>query len=82
MGGFDVRALLISLGRMLVAALVMGEIVWLVTRPIGSDHGAAAIVRVVAGAVVGVASYVGALVLLGAPELSSVMARVRRAFKS
>jgi putative peptidoglycan lipid II flippase len=81
-GGLDLRALLISLGRMLLAAVVMGEIVWLATRPIGSDHGAAAIARVVTGAVVGVATYVGVLVVLGAPELSSVMARVRRAFKS
>jgi putative peptidoglycan lipid II flippase len=81
-GGLDLRALLTSLGRMVVAAIVMGEIVWLATRPIGSDRGTAAIARVVVGAVVGVVSYVGALAFLRAPELSSVIARVRRARNS
>jgi putative peptidoglycan lipid II flippase len=81
-GGLDLRALLTSLGRMVGAAIVMGEIVWLATRPIGSDRGTAAIARVVVGAVVGVVSYVGALAFLRAPELSSVIARVRRARNS
>jgi putative peptidoglycan lipid II flippase len=78
MGGFDIRALLISLGRMVLAALVMGEVVWLVTRPIGSDQGAGAVGRVVAGTVAGVVVYVSMLVVLRAPELSALTARVRR----
>lgn len=81
-GGLDLRPLLMSLGRMLFAALVMGEVVWLATRPIGSDHGAAAILRVSAGTVIGVASYLGVLAFLGAPELSSVLTRLRRASRS
>ena len=82
MGGLDLRPLLVSLGRMVVAAVVMGELVWLATRPIGGDSGVGALARVIIGTILGVACYVGVLAFLGAPELSSLRERVGRAIKS
>jgi len=76
--GFPLRSLFAALGRMLLAAVVMAEVVWFVARAVGGNDGTGAIVRVLAGAASGAAIYVGMLVLLGAPELSALRERFTR----
>src|SRR5262249_34158306 len=76
MGGFPARATLLGLWRPLLASVIMGEVVWLLTRPIGGDTGAGALVRLLAGTVVGVFVYVGLLALQGAPELTMLRGAV------
>ncbi len=67
-----------SLARMVVAAALMGEAVWIVARSLGGNTGGGALVRLVAGAVVGVAVYAGLLALMGAPELDALRRRLPR----
>jgi putative peptidoglycan lipid II flippase len=74
--GFAVRPLLSSLGRMLLASILMAEAVWLVTQPVGGNAGIDAVVRLAVGSVVGVAVYLGVLVLLRAPELDAARRRL------
>jgi putative peptidoglycan lipid II flippase len=78
--GFPVRDVLASLARMLLAGVVMAEAVWFVARAVGSNTGAGAVVRVLCGVVVGAVVYVTVLLVLRAPELSSLARRfvVRR----
>ena len=47
--GFALRPIFASLGRMLLASLLMAEVVWLVGRAVGGNSGVGAVVRVVAG---------------------------------
>jgi putative peptidoglycan lipid II flippase len=61
--GFALRPLYASFWRSVLAAVLMAEAVWLVTRMVGSDVGAGAWVRVVVGVLVGLAVYVGVLAL-------------------
>jgi putative peptidoglycan lipid II flippase len=75
--GFAVRPLLSSIGRMLLASVLMAEAVWLATQQVGGNAGVDAVVRLVVGAVVGAAVYLGALVLLQAPELDAIRRRLR-----
>lgn len=70
--GFPLAHLLASLSRMLLAAGVMGAIVWLSLRPFGNDDGLRAIAKVTIGSFVGIVVYVGALTLLRAPEVSGL----------
>ncbi len=74
--GFAVRPLLASIARMLLAAVLMAEAVWLVTQPIGGNAGIDAVVRIVVGAAVGSVVYVGVLWLLRAPELEMIRRRL------
>ena len=76
--GFPVRAVLTALARMTLAAALMGEAVWLVSRSVGGNAGADALVRVVVGTVVGVIVYTGVLVLLDAPEVRWARERLSR----
>ena len=50
---------------MAVAAALMGESVWFVTREIGGNTGADAVLRVGVGTFVGIAVYGGLLVATG-----------------
>jgi putative peptidoglycan lipid II flippase len=75
--GFAVRPLLASIGRMLLAALLMAEAVWLATQQVGGNAGIDAVVRIAVGTMVGSAIYLGVLVLLKAPELDAVRRRLR-----
>ena len=61
---------------MLLAAAVMGEVVWLVARAIGSNSGTGAASRLVVAGLCGIAVYLGLLVALGAPELAAVRDRL------
>jgi putative peptidoglycan lipid II flippase len=77
--GFELRPLFTSLWRMLLAAVVMAEVVWMVARVVGANAGTGALLRCVAGAIVGVAVYGGVLLVLRAPELEMLLGRfVRR----
>jgi putative peptidoglycan lipid II flippase len=76
--GFDLRPLFASLGRMLLASVVMAEAVWLVDQIVGANSGSGAVLQVVAGTVVGAVVYVGTLALLQAPELTQLRTRFRR----
>jgi len=74
--GFSLRAIYTSLWRMLLAAVVMAEVVWLVARNVGENSGPGAVVRVIAGTVIGTASYVGVLLALRAPELDLLRSKL------
>ena len=74
--GFAVRPVLASIARMLLAAVLMAEAVWLVTQPLGGNAGLDAVVRIVVGTAVGAAVYLGVLTLLRAPELDAVRRRL------
>jgi putative peptidoglycan lipid II flippase len=76
--GFPLRDTLEALARMLLAGLVMAEVTWLVARQVGGNVGLAALVRTVAGGVVGIAAYVAVLLVLRAPELDQLSSRVLR----
>ena len=75
--GFSVRSILVSIAPMLLAALLMAEAVWLVTSQVGGNVGIDAVVRLVVGAIVGVAVYLGVLFALGVTELDAVRRRLR-----
>ena len=74
--GFEVRPLLASLARMILAAILMAEAVWLVTQQVGGNTGIDAAVRIVVGTAIGTAVYVGVLMALRAPELDWVRRRL------
>ena len=76
--GFPVGEVLTSLGRMIVAAVLMGEVVWVVTRGIGGTTGVDALARLVVGSVVGLVVYVGLLAAQRAPELDALRRQLRR----
>ena len=54
----------------------MGEAVWFVARALGANTGGGALLRLSAGAVVGVLVYAGLLALMGAPELDALRRRL------
>ena len=74
--GFSVRWILGSLWRMIVAAALMGEVVWLVTREVGGNTGIDAALRLAVGTVVGVLVYGLLLLAMGAPELAALRRRL------
>jgi putative peptidoglycan lipid II flippase len=74
--GFPVRELFRSLWPMLLAAAVMGEVVWIVAGAIGSNSGTGAVSRLVVGGLSGIAVYVGLLAALGTPELVAIRDRL------
>jgi putative peptidoglycan lipid II flippase len=70
-----------SMGRMLVAAVVMAEAVWLVARNVGSNSGTGAVARTLAGTAVGIVVYVAVLVLLRSDEIAMAVDPIRRRLK-
>jgi putative peptidoglycan lipid II flippase len=68
-GGIDGHRVLASVVRIGAAAALMGAAVWVAAQTVGSDDGRGAIVRTIAGVVVGAVVYVGALAALRVPEL-------------
>ena len=74
--GFEVRPILWSLWRMIVAAAAMGEAVWFITRNVGGNVGVDALLRLVVGAVVGLIVYFGLLATMAAPELDALKRRL------
>jgi putative peptidoglycan lipid II flippase len=76
--GFPVKSILGALWRMTLAAVVMAEAVWVVARLVGDNSGAGAVVRILAGTIVGVIVYPAMLLALRAPELDQLRARFAR----
>ena len=76
--GFSMRSILRSLAPMLLAALVMAEVVWLVTQQVGGNTGTDAVIRLLVGGIAGVLAYGGVLWVLRVPELDAVRRRLRR----
>ena len=74
---FPVGEVFRSLGRMLLASVVMAEAVWFVARSVGGNVGAEAVLRLLVGTVAGVVVYVGVLLLLRADELHELRRRFR-----
>jgi putative peptidoglycan lipid II flippase len=76
--GVDVMELAISLGRIALAAIVAGEVAWLVSQAVGSDSGTGALARVAAGTLAGGVTYVALLSFLHVPEVGQLVRRLRR----
>lgn len=76
--GFTLAPLAKGIGRMLVASGAMALAVWAVARNIGSNAGAGAVLRVVAGTVIGAVVYLAALVALRTPEVAQLRRRLLR----
>ncbi len=74
--GFEMRPILASIWRMVVAAALMAEAVWLVTQQFGGNEGGGAWARLIGGTLVGVVVYGGVLFALRAPELDWVRRRL------
>ena len=75
--GFTLWPVYESLWRMLLAALVMAEVVWVVARMVGSNTSTGAVLRTLAGTIIGTGVYVGVLLALRAPELELLRNRIR-----
>jgi putative peptidoglycan lipid II flippase len=76
--GVDARALVVSLVRIALAAIVSGEVAWLASQTVGSDSGSGALLRVVTGFLAGAITYVALLLFLRVPEVSEVWRRLTR----
>ncbi len=74
--GFPLRTVLWSIWRIVVAASLMGEVVWLLTDNIGGNAGRDAVVRLTAGTVVGIVVYFALLAAMRAPELAAARRRL------
>ena len=74
--GFSLRPIVASFARMLLAAVLMAEAVWLVTNNVTPDSGWRALAQLIVGGVVGVVVYGCALLALRAPELAAVRRRL------
>jgi putative peptidoglycan lipid II flippase len=74
--GVDARALVASLGRIALAAVVTGEVTWLVSQTVGGDTGSGALLRVVVGVVAGGITYIALLGYLRVPEAAEMQRRV------
>ncbi len=75
MRGINGRALVASLARIALAAIVTGEVAWIVSQAVGADSGSGAFVRLSVGVVAGAITYVALLVFLRVPEAGEVQRR-------
>lgn len=73
--GIGLSSIVHGLLRIALAAIVAGEVAWLVSREFGSDTGAGALLRLIVGVVFGGAVYLGALAFQRAPELAALTRR-------
>ncbi len=78
MPGFELRRLVDTYLRLLVAAAVMAAAVWLVARSIAGDSPTSVVVGLAVAVVAGIVVYAGSVLVLGVPELSAVTGRLRR----
>jgi len=67
-GGLALRRRAIGMARPVIIAVAMGALVWGTASLVGADHGGGAFTRVLVGVLVGVVTYVGALLVLRVPE--------------
>jgi putative peptidoglycan lipid II flippase len=78
--GFRMRDVAGGMWKMLLAAVLMAEAMWLVTHGVASDTGWSGFAQLLVGGLVGLAVYLVALVVLRVPEVSlPAMNRLRRA---
>ncbi|MBA3605725.1 MAG: polysaccharide biosynthesis C-terminal domain-containing protein [Acidimicrobiia bacterium] len=73
--GFPLRDVLVSVGRMVIAVVVAGEVMWLVADRAGGNVGTQAVVRLAVAGLAGMAVYVAVLLALRAPELAALRRR-------
>ncbi len=76
--GFSPRAVASSVAPMILAAVLMGEVVWFLSRRVGGDVGLDAAARLVVGTIVGAVVYAALLVALRVPELDFLRRRLPR----
>jgi putative peptidoglycan lipid II flippase len=76
--GFSVRSITSSLWRMLLAAVLMAEALWLVTNGVDRDTGWHAVAQIIVGGTVGLVVYVAVLLALRTPELGWLRRRLAR----
>ncbi len=74
--GFRLRTIGLSVAPMILAAVLMGEVVWFIARQVGGDSGMDAAVRLVVGTLVGAIVYVAILLALRVPELDFLRRRL------
>lgn len=74
--GFALRELVSSGWRMLLAAVLMAEAMWLVTHDVARDAGWQGLAQLLVGGTVGLVVYVAVLLLLQSRELADVRALV------
>ena len=74
--GFPIGEVLACIGRVVLASVVMAELAWILNDAIGGHEGTRAVVGVVVASVVGVVAYVLLLTVLGAPEITELLARL------
>ena len=74
--GFPLRDTLHSLGRMAFAGVLAAETMWVIGRLVGSDDGLGALLQLTVAGTLGVLVYIGVLLALRAPELSSLSQRL------
>jgi putative peptidoglycan lipid II flippase len=74
--GFSLRPIWASGWRMLLAAVLMAEAIWLATHGMSSDTGFSAVAQLVVGGLVGLVVYVAVLIALRAPELDRIRRRI------
>jgi putative peptidoglycan lipid II flippase len=76
--GFPLAEVLRALAKIVVAAALMGEAVWLVTHQVGGNQGLGAVVRLALGVIAGIVVYAGVLTLAGSAELDALRARLTK----
>jgi putative peptidoglycan lipid II flippase len=74
--GFALATIGRALAPMVLAAVLMAEVVWVVSRRVGGDAGLDAAARLAVGTVVGLVVYIGVLLVLRVPELDFVRRRL------
>lgn len=74
--GFSVTEVLASIWKMVVAAALMGESVWYITRNVGGNVGVDAVIRLGVGTIVGIVVYGVLLVAMEATELDALRRRL------
>jgi len=74
--GFPLRDTLHSLGRMAFAGVLAAETMWVVGRLVGGDAGIAALLQLIVAGTLGVLVYIGVLLALRSPEVSSLRQRL------
>ena len=75
-GAFPLKPIVSSLWRMLLAAVLMAEAIWFVTRNVDDDTGWSALGQITVGGVVGIIVYLGVAFALRIPELDWVRRRL------
>ncbi len=74
--GFSLRPIVASVWRMLLAAVLMAEAIWLVTHDVSADTGWHAVAQILVGGSVGIVVYLAVLLALDTTEIDSLRRRL------